>query len=98
MHAYSHTNINPDDPQNHQPRRRRHACRPAHYPTPKISTQVHTKLVPDLAALPTVDAAHVRAIVQRSLNRLHVESLDMVQFHWCVRWVGHALAFFCPSI
>ncbi len=44
--------------------------------------QVHTKLVPDLAALPTLSQGDVEAIVDRSLRRLGVERLDLVQFHW----------------
>jgi aryl-alcohol dehydrogenase-like predicted oxidoreductase len=38
--------------------------------------------VPDLADLATVDAAYIRRIVERSLQRLRVERLDLVQFHW----------------
>jgi len=45
---------------------------------------VHTKFVPDEAVLPHIDDAYVRAVVQRSLNRLQVAALDLVQFHWCV--------------
>ena len=44
--------------------------------------KVHTKLVPDLARLATVDRAHVRNIVDTSLQRLRAERLDLVQFHW----------------
>lgn len=44
--------------------------------------QVHTKFVPDYADLARVDAAYVRRIVTRSLQRLRVERLDLVQFHW----------------
>lgn len=44
--------------------------------------QVHTKFVPDYGDLATVDAAYVRRIIERSLQRLHVERLDLVQFHW----------------
>lgn len=44
--------------------------------------KVHTKLVPDLARLATVDRAYVRAIVETSLKRLQTERLDLVQFHW----------------
>lgn len=46
------------------------------------SVQVHTKYVPDLAALATVDAAATRAIIDRSRSRLRRDSLDLVQFHW----------------
>ena len=44
--------------------------------------QVHTKFVPDYADLARVDAAYVRRIVERSLRRLRLERLDLVQFHW----------------
>ena len=44
--------------------------------------KVHTKFVPDLGALPTLDRAYVERIVDRSLMRLGVERLDLVQFHW----------------
>ena len=44
--------------------------------------QVHTKLVPDLARLRDLRRADVEAIVDRSLARLGVEALDLVQFHW----------------
>ena len=44
--------------------------------------QVHTKFVPDAAALPTIDRRYVAQIIDRSLTRLGVEQLDLVQFHW----------------
>ena len=44
--------------------------------------KVHTKLVPDLEALPTLKRADVRATIERSLRRLQMERLDLVQFHW----------------
>jgi aryl-alcohol dehydrogenase-like predicted oxidoreductase len=44
--------------------------------------QIHTKYVPDLSVLPTIDRAYTRAVIDRSLRRLRVESLDLVQFHW----------------
>jgi aryl-alcohol dehydrogenase-like predicted oxidoreductase len=43
---------------------------------------VHTKFVPDLAILTKIDRNYVRDIVDRSLRRLRVERLDLVQFHW----------------
>jgi aryl-alcohol dehydrogenase-like predicted oxidoreductase len=49
--------------------------------------QVHTKCVPDFDDLAHVDAAYIRRIVERSLQRLRVERLDLVQFHW---WDYHA--------
>jgi aryl-alcohol dehydrogenase-like predicted oxidoreductase len=44
--------------------------------------KVHTKFVPDLDALATLDRRTVRATVERSLKRLRAERLDLVQFHW----------------
>jgi aryl-alcohol dehydrogenase-like predicted oxidoreductase len=44
--------------------------------------RVHTKFVPDLDRLPTVNRAYVERIVDRSLARLGGERLDLVQFHW----------------
>ena len=44
--------------------------------------QVHTKYVPDLDRLPTHSRADVVRGVDRSLARLGVESLDLVQLHW----------------
>jgi len=44
--------------------------------------RVHTKLVPDLAALPGLERAYVERVVDRSLRRLGVERLDLVQLHW----------------
>jgi aryl-alcohol dehydrogenase-like predicted oxidoreductase len=44
--------------------------------------KVHTKFVPDLSALRSIDRAYVRRVVTRSLARLKAERLDLVQFHW----------------
>jgi aryl-alcohol dehydrogenase-like predicted oxidoreductase len=44
--------------------------------------EIHTKCVPDRSALATIDRRGVGAIVERSLRRLGVERLDLVQFHW----------------
>jgi aryl-alcohol dehydrogenase-like predicted oxidoreductase len=44
--------------------------------------QVHTKYVPDLNTLATVTRADVVTAIDRSLGRLGVERLDLVQFHW----------------
>ena len=44
--------------------------------------KVHTKFVPDWVALAKIDRAYVRRIVDRSLQRLRMERLDLVQFHW----------------
>lgn len=44
--------------------------------------RVHTKLVPDLEILSRIRRADIEAIVDRSLERLRLERLDLVQFHW----------------
>lgn len=44
--------------------------------------QIHTKYVPDLDTISTLTARDVQANVDRSLRRLGVERLDLVQFHW----------------
>ena len=44
--------------------------------------QIHTKYVPDLDDLPTLTKTCTEAIIDRSLKRLGIERLDMVQFHW----------------
>ena len=60
--------------------------------------RVHTKLVPDLSLLPTIEQRDIEAIIDRSLRRLKMERLDLVQFHWwdyaeprwldALRWLG----------
>ncbi len=44
--------------------------------------RVHTKLVPDLGLLDNIRPADVEAIIDRSLQRLQVEQLHLVQFFW----------------
>ncbi len=44
--------------------------------------QIHTKYVPDLDELPRLTKNDTEKIVDRSLTRLGVERLDMVQLHW----------------
>jgi aryl-alcohol dehydrogenase-like predicted oxidoreductase len=44
--------------------------------------QVHTKFVPDRGALASLRKADVERTIDRSLRRLGVERLDLVQFHW----------------
>src|SRR5271154_1185141 len=44
--------------------------------------RVHTKFVPDLAALGKLDRAYVESSIDRSLRRLRMDRLDIVQFHW----------------
>ena len=56
--------------------RRHRGCESARH------VQVHTKYVPDLEALPTLTPADVEHGIDRSLARLGVERLDLVQFHW----------------
>ena len=43
---------------------------------------VHTKLVPDLGRLADIRPDEIEAIVDRSLQRLKVERLPLVQFFW----------------
>ena len=50
--------------------------------------KVHTKLVPDFDRLPTVTPADIEAIVDRSLRRLRLERLPLVQFYWWDLSVG----------
>ncbi len=52
------------------------------YPQLAKSLHVHTKFVPDLQALQRVDRSYVEQAIDRSLRRLGVEQLDLVQFHW----------------
>ncbi len=44
--------------------------------------RVHTKLVPDLGLLDNIRPADVEATIDRSLQRLQVEQLHLVQFFW----------------
>ncbi len=44
--------------------------------------KVHTKLVPDYDRLATVGPADIEAIVDRSLRRLNLQQLPLVQFYW----------------
>jgi aryl-alcohol dehydrogenase-like predicted oxidoreductase len=54
----------------------------ARHPQLAARTQVHTKFVPNLQALRQVDARYVESVVDRSLERLRTDRLDLVQFHW----------------
>jgi aryl-alcohol dehydrogenase-like predicted oxidoreductase len=49
---------------------------------PEAPVRIHTKFVPDLDVLPTIDRSYVERIIHRSLSRLGVDALDLVQFHW----------------
>jgi aryl-alcohol dehydrogenase-like predicted oxidoreductase len=53
--------------------------------------RVHTKYVPDRDRLETLDRAAVERIVDRSLARLGVEALDLVQFAWWDYGVGNVV-------
>jgi aryl-alcohol dehydrogenase-like predicted oxidoreductase len=44
--------------------------------------QIHTKYVPDYSALATLTKEDTRRIIDRSLQRLGLEQLDLVQFAW----------------
>ena len=44
--------------------------------------QIHTKYVPDYDSLATLTKSDAEKIIDRSLRRLGVERLDLVQFHW----------------
>lgn len=44
--------------------------------------QIHTKYVPDLDELTRLTRNYTERIIDRSLMRLGVERLDLVQFHW----------------
>lgn len=46
------------------------------------NVQVHTKYVPDRDRLPTHARSDVERGVDRSLQRLRAEALDLVQLHW----------------
>jgi aryl-alcohol dehydrogenase-like predicted oxidoreductase len=48
----------------------------------EMPVQVHTKYVPDLDRLPTHSRADVERGVDRSLARLGVDRIDVVQLHW----------------
>jgi len=44
--------------------------------------QVHTKYVPDMASLESLSFADTEAIIDRSRERLGLDTLNLVQFHW----------------
>ena len=52
---------------------------------------VHTKLVPDLGRLSDIRSDEVEAIVDRSLKRLQIERIPLVQFFWWDMSVGNAV-------
>ena len=50
--------------------------------TARKKVQLHTKYVPNEKFLDVYDRNDARAIVERSLERLGAEQVDLVQFHW----------------
>lgn len=44
--------------------------------------QIHTKCVPDRSRLSSLQPRDLETMVDRSLERLAVERIDLVQFHW----------------
>ncbi|MEM1205035.1 MAG: aldo/keto reductase [Acidobacteriota bacterium] len=51
-------------------------------PRRRDQIQIHTKFVPDLGALGSLDRGYVTSVIDRSLRRLGTDRLDLVQFHW----------------
>jgi aryl-alcohol dehydrogenase-like predicted oxidoreductase len=54
----------------------------AAYPELATKIRVHTKFVPDHDQLANVDFNYVETIINRSLERLRMEQLDLVQYCW----------------
>jgi aryl-alcohol dehydrogenase-like predicted oxidoreductase len=44
--------------------------------------KIHTKFVPDLNALDDLNELDIRSIINRSLERMNIDQLELVQFHW----------------
>jgi aryl-alcohol dehydrogenase-like predicted oxidoreductase len=51
-------------------------------PNLRSKMKIHTKYVPDRDKLPNLTFADTENIINRSLLRLGVQKLDLVQFHW----------------
>lgn len=49
---------------------------------PEKKLRIHTKFVPDLDRLQNIDRNYVETIIDRSRQRLQVDCIDLVQFHW----------------
>jgi aryl-alcohol dehydrogenase-like predicted oxidoreductase len=49
---------------------------------PERDIQIHTKYVPDKGNLNETSFEDAEAIIDRSLKRLNVDILDLVQYHW----------------
>ena len=54
----------------------------SNYPELADKIEIQTKFVPDLDVLPTIDRGYITRVIDRSLTRLKVERLDLVQFFW----------------
>ncbi|MDO9524753.1 MAG: aldo/keto reductase, partial [Gemmobacter sp.] len=52
---------------------------------------VHTKLVPDLGRLTDIRPDEVEAIIDRSLKRLQIDRIPLVQFFWWDMALGNAV-------
>ena len=52
------------------------------FPELAKEVQIHTKFVPDYSILKTITPEDVESTIDRSLKRLRVEQLDLVQFYW----------------
>jgi aryl-alcohol dehydrogenase-like predicted oxidoreductase len=51
-------------------------------PDAAAGVRVHTKFVPDLSVLATIDGPEIERLIDRSRTRLGMPTLDLVQFHW----------------
>ena len=47
-----------------------------------VEIEIHTKFVPDRGVLPNVSRRYVEDIIHRSLTRIGVDQLDLVQYAW----------------
>lgn len=63
--------------------------RQSHGETAFLKLRVHTKFVPDLDSLSDLTLKDVRKIIKRSLDRLGISKLHLVQFHWWDFGVGN---------
>ncbi|MEO6443986.1 MAG: aldo/keto reductase [Gemmatimonadaceae bacterium] len=60
----------------------RRTYRERHGPSAAEPVRVHTKFVPDLGTLANLTPDDVARIIDRSRERLGVDAVDLVQFHW----------------
>lgn len=49
---------------------------------PADTLRMHTKFVPDKSRLADINFEYIESVIDRSLQRLNVEQLHLVQFHW----------------